>query len=176
MTARTHLIEGEGAPTTPPPSIGAHYIDTTSGDQYLAAGTTSATDWRLAVQMSSGATLIENSGTYVIEQTTRLVYVDLMIEGNVTLNLSPAMVQGIHSFELILDGDPENPRDLIIQGASESHSIVLGNSHVQSFATYGGPGANGELWQMTPGPAYFVWVRVMLTNGTVHLLEQASAA
>lgn len=42
-----HTVEGAGAPATVPPSRGAHYLDTTTGDQYLAKGTASVSDWVL---------------------------------------------------------------------------------------------------------------------------------
>lgn len=40
-----HTASGDGAPSSAPPSIGAHYTDTSTGDQYLAKGTASAKDW-----------------------------------------------------------------------------------------------------------------------------------
>jgi len=40
-----HTASGPGAPTSAPPSIGAHYTDTSTGDQYLAKGTASVADW-----------------------------------------------------------------------------------------------------------------------------------
>lgn len=42
-----HTASGAGAPTSPPPSIGAHYTDTSTGDQYLSKGVLSASDWVL---------------------------------------------------------------------------------------------------------------------------------
>lgn len=44
-----HVVTGAGAPTAAPPSVSAHYTDTTTGDQYLAKGTASAADWVLQV-------------------------------------------------------------------------------------------------------------------------------
>lgn len=42
-----HTVEGAGAPAIVPPSRGAHYLDTTTGDQYLAKDTASVSDWVL---------------------------------------------------------------------------------------------------------------------------------
>lgn len=42
-----HTASGAGAPTSPPPSIGAHYTDTSTGDQYLSKGVLSVADWVL---------------------------------------------------------------------------------------------------------------------------------
>lgn len=40
-----HTASGDGAPSSAPPSIGAHYTDTSTGNQYLSKGTASAADW-----------------------------------------------------------------------------------------------------------------------------------
>lgn len=48
-----HIFSGAGAPTLAPTSLAAHYIDTTTGNQYLAKGTASAADWVL--QEKAGA-------------------------------------------------------------------------------------------------------------------------
>lgn len=40
-----HIFKGAGAPTQPPSSVGAHYIDETNGDQYLSRGTARVDDW-----------------------------------------------------------------------------------------------------------------------------------
>lgn len=40
-----HTASGAGAPTSAPPSLSAHYLDTSTGDQYMAKGTTSVSDW-----------------------------------------------------------------------------------------------------------------------------------
>lgn len=45
MATVTHVLSGAGAPPSAPPSVGAHYVNTTNGDQYLAKGTASAADW-----------------------------------------------------------------------------------------------------------------------------------
>lgn len=42
-----HVVEGASAPTAPPPSLSAHYINTATGEQYLAKGTASVADWVL---------------------------------------------------------------------------------------------------------------------------------
>jgi hypothetical protein len=42
-----HVVEAAGPPTDPPPSIGAHYIDSNNGDIYLGNGTASVDDWLL---------------------------------------------------------------------------------------------------------------------------------
>ncbi|WP_296285946.1 hypothetical protein [Pseudomonas sp.] len=45
-----HIVTGAGAPADAPPSIGAHYVDTTSKRTYVATGTTAAGDWGQPLQ------------------------------------------------------------------------------------------------------------------------------
>lgn len=52
MSTIEHVLSGAGAPELPPPSLGAHYIDTTTGDLYQATGTSEVGDWRVAVSDS----------------------------------------------------------------------------------------------------------------------------
>ncbi|OQR35923.1 hypothetical protein BWR15_06235 [Pseudomonas sp. T] len=60
-----HTIEGASAPSSAPPSIGAHYINTATGDQYLAAGASAASDWKLlarADQLPGASELVPSGG------------------------------------------------------------------------------------------------------------------
>lgn len=61
-----HVNWGEGAPEGAPPSIGAHYTDTTNGNQYLAVGTADAADWLLlarAGQLPAAVQLVPAGGS-----------------------------------------------------------------------------------------------------------------
>ncbi len=40
-----HTLTGNGAPQVAPPSLSAHYLDLDTDTQYLAKGTTDASDW-----------------------------------------------------------------------------------------------------------------------------------
>lgn len=42
-----HVVTAAGPPTLPPPSIGAHYIDSNTGQIYLGNGVVSVDDWLL---------------------------------------------------------------------------------------------------------------------------------
>ena len=42
-----HVVTAAGPPTGAPPSIGAHYIDSVTGDIYLGNGISSVDDWQL---------------------------------------------------------------------------------------------------------------------------------
>lgn len=57
MSTVEHVLSGAGAPTNAPPSLGAHYIDTSTGELYLASGTGTPDDWRLAHSDSGWVTL-----------------------------------------------------------------------------------------------------------------------
>lgn len=59
MSTIQHLFSGAGAPTTAPGSLGAHYTDTTTGDQYLAKGTASAADWILQEKGGAAAAAVQ---------------------------------------------------------------------------------------------------------------------
>jgi len=56
-----HVVEGAAAPSAAPPSVGAHYVNTANGDQYLAKGTESAADW---VLQAPGMSKAEADETY----------------------------------------------------------------------------------------------------------------
>jgi len=49
MADKQHIVTGAGAPAAAPPSLGAHYINTSTKEHYLATGTASAADWGLPV-------------------------------------------------------------------------------------------------------------------------------
>ncbi|MFV3370083.1 hypothetical protein ACNFH5_18100 [Pseudomonas sp. NY15435] len=45
-----HIVTGAGVPTSAPPAVGAHYIDTTNKKSYVSTGTASASDWGQPLQ------------------------------------------------------------------------------------------------------------------------------
>lgn len=49
MADKQHILTGTTAPASVPPGLGAHYINTATGDHYLASGAASADDWGLPV-------------------------------------------------------------------------------------------------------------------------------
>ena len=44
--SRAKVEYGSGAPTSTPSMVGAIYIDTDTGDKYIAVGTSSSSDWQ----------------------------------------------------------------------------------------------------------------------------------
>lgn len=53
-----HTDQGNGAPSSIPPSIGAHYTDLSTGDQYISHGTGSPADWGRPLGKSASAPLV----------------------------------------------------------------------------------------------------------------------
>lgn len=47
-----HTLTGAGVPQIAPPSLSAHYLDLTNGDEYYAAGVTSPADWERRPRVS----------------------------------------------------------------------------------------------------------------------------
>lgn len=68
-----HTASGDGAPSSAPPSIGAHYTDTSTGDQYLSKGTASAADW--IMQQRSLAPVITEDPFFDIDPTQSTLYI-----------------------------------------------------------------------------------------------------
>ncbi len=62
MATVTHVLSGAGEPLDPPPSIGAHYVNTNNGALYLAKGTASGADW---VKLGSGGCSSPRAGGHV---------------------------------------------------------------------------------------------------------------
>lgn len=86
MASVEHVLSGSGAPTSVPPSLGAHYIDVSSGRQWNAHGTSSSDDWR--PQGDPLAAVI--SGAEVHEVPAGVSHVRVIAEGSpsaLTLNL-----------------------------------------------------------------------------------------
>ena len=58
----THALKGEGPPQDPPPNEHSHYTDTLNGQQYLAVGTASINDWKLATGTDGGGNGVPAGG------------------------------------------------------------------------------------------------------------------
>lgn len=113
-----HIVTGAGAPTTAPPSLGAHYIDTTSGALYLARGTGFAVDW---VRLDSAAALqLKTNGTdtdVYLGAADRFVYIPG--PANTAINIYPANEQpGEHVKHTILLGFTSSARQVSIFGSN----------------------------------------------------------
>lgn len=62
-----HTLSGVGAPTSIPPSVGAHYTDTATGDQYQAHGTSDPADWGPALMRQGYAEFGSEGGTFAMQ-------------------------------------------------------------------------------------------------------------
>lgn len=170
MTSAQHIYTGLGAPDQAPQHVAAHYIDEATGDQYIAAGTASAADWRLVAQVSNGALEAHEPGTHQIGQSTRTVDIDLT-QGSQVLELDDSLLRGAFSVELWIHCDSESPADLYIGGAASGPGAELGYSNVDALTVYGQPSASGYRWQLASFGASvsFVWVRLQVIDGVLHL-------
>ncbi|SFP39528.1 hypothetical protein SAMN05216229_102122 [Geopseudomonas sagittaria] len=67
-----HIVTGAGAPLVAPPSIGAHYTDLTSKQEYIAFGTLTAEDW---VLQEKGGTAAAAVAAHVADAVPHTQYV-----------------------------------------------------------------------------------------------------
>lgn len=58
-TTIRHIVTGDGPPMLVPPGIGAHYVDTLTGQQYLAKGSTLVSDWIKVQEFPDGGLIGE---------------------------------------------------------------------------------------------------------------------
>ncbi|PTZ73776.1 hypothetical protein DB376_02320 [Pseudomonas aeruginosa] len=136
MATVTHVLSGAGAPTAAPPSVGAHYVNTTNGDQYLAKGTASAADWvKPGGSAPSEVLRIEDVGTHALGSQHAVVDVPLFYlpdQGATTLEISP---EASRQFDINVRASPPNGQSLSI--------IVTGGLADGISVT----GASREYWQ-----------------------------
>lgn len=69
MADKQHILTGTTAPASAPPGLGAHYINTATGDHYLASGTASADDWGLPVYTGEPPTPEPGGGNGIVYAT-----------------------------------------------------------------------------------------------------------
>jgi len=70
MVDKQHIVTGATAPTTKPPGLGAHFINTATGEHYLASGTASVGDWGEPVYTGEPPTPEPGGGGNGIEYAT----------------------------------------------------------------------------------------------------------
>jgi len=58
-----HIYKKAGAPTFAPPQVGHHYVNLTNGDQYLAKGTSSPSDWVIVSQSVDNKVAVSSNDT-----------------------------------------------------------------------------------------------------------------
>lgn len=154
MATVTHVLSGAGAPPSAPPSVGAHYVNTTNGDQYLAKGTASAADWvKQGGSAPSEVLRIEDAGTYMLGSQHAVVDVPLFFlpdQGAATLEISPSASRQI---DLNVRASPPNGQSLsiIVPGGLADGLSVTGASRdywqpLDDGLRIDATGLSGELW------------------------------
>lgn len=64
-----HTAQGNGAPTSTPPSRNAHYLDESTGDVYIAVGTSGPEDWKKMLGDEEADAKYQPQGSYVSQET-----------------------------------------------------------------------------------------------------------
>jgi len=64
-----HTAQGNGAPTSTPPSRNAHYLDESTGDVYIAVGTSGPEDWKKMLGDAEADAKYQAQGSYVSQET-----------------------------------------------------------------------------------------------------------
>lgn len=128
MGSIQHVVSAYGPPTSAPPSIGAHYIDTDSRNLYLAKGTNGPGDW---VLQGDGVQEIRDAmGQITVPPSLKFMtasigedWIDSDLE--LTIDSDPP-----RSFDLVLRTGPESGRKLIIRNTwtSVGESVLQGAS------------------------------------------------
>lgn len=83
-----HLVSGAGAPSAPPPSLGAHYIDQANGDLWQAVNTSSIEDWR---RIHARPLLVTTAGPHTIDGSRDILWRGITASGG-TINLAEPVV------------------------------------------------------------------------------------
>ncbi|WP_181268914.1 hypothetical protein [Pseudomonas aeruginosa] len=143
MATVTHVLSGAGEPLDPPPSIGAHYVNTNNGALYMAKGTASGADW---VKLGSGGGSAPSEHSFVEarlfaipELGTAAIGIDPSTSRQFDLNLRTAAPSGQQLQIRVTSG--ELPGGMSIVGTSrqwavqESYGFVINANDL-----------NGEVW------------------------------
>lgn len=115
-----HTVTGLVAPIAPPPSIGAHYINTATGDQYLAKGTATVNDWVKVPAAKNGVWPFYLDKVYQDSDNSNLSLPTLRYGSLVDVEVAGADVSGVNVYRMI----PE--RDLLINRMTFSAYVMAG--------------------------------------------------
>ncbi|MFN9529666.1 MAG: hypothetical protein ACK561_09985 [Pseudomonadaceae bacterium] len=116
-----HTLSGAGAPTSIPPSVGAHYTDTATGDQYQAHGTSAPEDWGPALMRQGYAEFAGAGGTFAVQPWHALI--EVFGQGTVPTGAA---------FVLELPATPV--------GASRIFDVISWAIHSSNLLTFRAPG------------------------------------
>lgn len=113
-----HTVTGLVAPIAPPPSIGAHYINTATGDQYLAKGTATVNDWVKVPAAKNGVWPFYLDKVQQDRDNSNLSLPTLRYGSLVDVEVAGADVSGVNVYRMI----PE--RDLLINRMTFSAYVM----------------------------------------------------
>ncbi|TRO10162.1 hypothetical protein EQ836_23850 [Ectopseudomonas mendocina] len=127
MAEVQHTLSGAGAPSAAPPSIGAHYTDTLTGDQYQAHGTNGPEDWGPSLVRQGYAEFSGEGGTFTMQPWHSIV--EVFGTGTVLVGTP---------FNLQLPAVPV--------GASRAVDVISWSIHESNHLIFRGHGAEALAW------------------------------
>lgn len=134
-----HIVSGAGAPSAPPPSLGAHYTDIDSGDLHIATGTVSVADWGQPIN-EPARVIVLSTPAITLALAHRVVHATSPADdGRLQINL-PLVVSGRWRYEVYLDYN-EFDRDIdLIQPAAQFYTDVAGDPSLANGSSTGNLG------------------------------------
>jgi hypothetical protein len=151
-----HTLSGAGTPSAAPPSIGAHYTDTLTGDQYQAHGTSAPEDWGPPLVRQGYAEFGGEGGTFAMQPWHSIVEV-----------FGTGTVLAGAPFNLQLPAVPV--------GASRAFDIISWAIHESNQLILRGPGGEALGWSSFIGPepdgAVFADGELKVPMGYDHILR-----
>jgi len=80
--SRAKVEYGSGAPTSTPSMIGAIYIDSDTGDKYVAVGTSSSADWQKVVDQTALDSVSTDLTNHTSDSTIHFTQSEISISAN----------------------------------------------------------------------------------------------
>lgn len=163
-----HTASGAGSPASAPPSLSAHYLDTTTGDQYLAKGTASVDDW---VKQGGAATAAPTPPTGFVwfnKEPTDIDFGGVAYRAGQTRPLvAVANEDAYHSSE----GDYWSAANVPNPNGYSWNAIVAGANGmlIYDYAMHTSYTTDGINWTTTEGP--FAGLNSVQGNGIVVMAD-----
>jgi len=118
-----HTVTGAGAPATKPPSIGAHYTDTTTGKRWISSGASTVDDWGDPLPPAQR----------IVDDATLEITLDLDVSMTVwrtnaagvrSLKLPKVTKPGAYEFVLVLENGSGSDRNVRINNAGDVGAVI----------------------------------------------------
>ncbi|NWD49013.1 hypothetical protein [Pseudomonas gingeri] len=118
-----HTVSGAGAPSVKPPSLGAHYTDTTTGKRWISSGISTIDDW--GDPLPEALRIVDDSAL----EMTLAVDVSMTVwrtnsAGVRSLNLPKVTKPGAYEFVLVLENGSSSDRNVRINNAGDVGAVI----------------------------------------------------